>query len=197
METKLHYFCSILDCAGHIFMVDESFSDVPFSNLLRNETFTFCNCMFSPFAVWQTFRFPNFLHELLTVHRKCFAKQLHREWRATPPIKGACMFVKTKVALDMRSKHWLLNNLFFSCDIDNKNIESFQLLFIFGMFIAIIAMASTFYMKKIAPKTLVCKLITTQLCYSNSRLSVILCAICLNMYFYMRAIQVPGWSFQR
>lgn len=70
----------------------------------------------------------------------------------------------------------------FSCDIDNKNIKSFEWLFISGMCFTIIAMVSSFYVKKVPPKPLVCTFINLALIINNfmhfdNEVNVVLCPI--------------------
>lgn len=57
---------------------------------------------------------------------------------------------------DMTVVHMFLLSVF-RCGIDNKNIEPFQLLFVAGLFYMFMAIITVFYLKKIAPKTIVCK----------------------------------------
>lgn len=68
----------------------------------------------------------------------------------------------------------------FSCNIHNKNIEPLQVLFVAGIFYMMMATLTGFYLKKIAPKMLVCTWLTIS----------IICGILMNFVtnFYVIAI---------
>lgn len=52
---------------------------------------------------------------------------------------------------------WKYLRFNFRCNIDNKNIQPFQLLFLIGISFLVMSTLSSFSLKKIEPKNLVCK----------------------------------------
>lgn len=90
------------------------------------------------------------------VLRKYYAKWLDRKWPPTPLIKCWLYFLQILFHSGNSS------NFFFHfssprCIIDNKNTEPFQVLFVAGLCFMSISIVSSFYLKKISPKILVCK----------------------------------------
>lgn len=86
-------------------------------------------------------------------YRKRFVKYMDQK---QPPIRPIKCMLEPMVSSSLTCFYLKVFLSNFRCHIDNKNIEPFQLLFIAGIFYMAMAMATGFYLKKIAPKTLLC-----------------------------------------
>lgn len=114
-----------------------------------NQSFDLIWLFFLSFTGSQTF-WHNYKPTM--VYQKLYVKSLERNALLIP--QKTCNFHITSLFFQNNNAVFIFHC---RCNIDNKNLMPFQLLLVVGTFFLVLAVLASFYLKKIAPKKLVCK----------------------------------------
>lgn len=87
----------------------------------------------------------------IKVYRKHFVKFLDQNQELM--LLNSCKLFPSDIDWTQQA----LTEFHFRCNIDNKNVAPFQLLFLVGICFLVLATLSSFYLKSIEPKKLVCE----------------------------------------
>lgn len=143
METELYDYNNVCDRTWNVHVVKTDKKCMSQVHLILQTVLQFPGSKTS----WRNFRI------MMECQRHC-VKSSDRKWSQTALIRT----VKKKIIHFLfKNRRWRICFFFFSCNIDNKNISPYLITFLVGMIFILISVLSSFYLKKIEPKKLVCK----------------------------------------